>query len=329
MRNWRFWLGLIISLAFVYWVVTQVGDLARTAESIRSAQYWYILPALVAYFAGVWVRAFRWRVLLAPVKLISSGRLFPVIVIGYMANDVLPARMGEFVRVYALGERESVSKTSALATIVVERIFDGLAMLIFMAVVSLLVPFDEQLRRVALFTGALFGLLVVFVLILAVTPRQSSAVAARLFKLMPVSLATPLNKLFSAGLAGLAVMRSPGAVAKVLSLSVTAWLCETAMYYLLALGFFAAVPVEAMLLTVAVANLGTMIPSSPGYVGTFHALGVFALGVFGLPADVSLAYITILHLTLIIPISLLGFYFLWRENLVGLLRGRKASETVG
>lgn len=325
MRNWRFWLGLLISLAFLYWLVLQVRDFEHTLEVLREAQYVYLLPALLVYFAGVWVRAVRWHYLLSPTRGVPASRLFPVVVIGYMANDVLPARMGEFVRVYALDQREGIRKTTGLATVFVERVFDGLAMLAFMGTVALFVPFVPLLQQVAALTAALFVGLIAFVFALAVQPARTESVIMRLVKLLPGRMHAPLERLVGAGLAGLHVMRSGRAVAAVLGLSLLAWLCEAGMYYLIALGFFPEIPFYVMLLTVAVANLGTMIPSSPGYVGTFDALAVLTLGLFGVASGAALGYTAVLHLALIVPVTLLGFYYLWHENLshalVGKLRG--------
>jgi uncharacterized protein (TIRG00374 family) len=333
-KNWRFWLGMVISLAFLYWVGTQVRDLGQTVEALQRAQYWFLVPALVAYFVGVWIRSLRWHYLLAPTREVPARRLFPVVVIGYMANDVLPARMGEFVRAYALGQREGISKSTSLATVFVERIFDGLAMLAFMGAVAAFMPFVPVLQQVAAFTAALFLGLIAVLFFFALQPALSERIAFRVICVLPTRLHRPLERIAVSGLAGLHVLRDARAVATVLGLSLLAWLCEATMYYLVALGFFPEVPFYVMLLTLAVANLGTMIPSSPGYVGTFHALAVFTLGLFGIESGIALGFTAVLHLALIVPVTLLGFYFLWSENLslVGLRRLRgsgNAAEPVG
>ena len=95
----RLWSSVLIS-AFFLWLALRGQDLTQTARSLADAHYGYVLPALALYFTGVWVRALRWRVLLSPMGRFPVSSLFPVVVIGYMANDVLPARMGEVVRVY-------------------------------------------------------------------------------------------------------------------------------------------------------------------------------------------------------------------------------------
>ncbi len=315
MKSWRFWLGLLISLAFLYWVISQARDLERVVEALRRAEYGYLVPALGAYFVGVWVRAVRWHFLLRPVCRISSGRLFPVVVIGYMANDVLPARMGELVRAYTLNQREGVSKSSSLATVVVERVFDGLAMIGFLAGVALFVPFSAALQQLALLAAALFFCLTGLIFLLAYRPGIGERLVLGMSGRLPSQLRGRFERMAVAALAGLHVVRSARAVAIVLALSLGAWLCEATMYYLIGLGFFPTAPFHLMLLTVAVANLGTMIPSSPGYVGTFDALAVFTLGLYGIASEVALGYTAVLHSALIVPVTLLGFFYLWRENL--------------
>jgi uncharacterized protein (TIRG00374 family) len=327
LKNWRLWLGLLISVAFLYWLAGQVRDLERLGDALRGAQYWYVIPALVVYFVGVWVRAVRWRFLLRPTQSVSTDRLFPVVVIGYMANNVLPARVGEFVRAYVLSQREGTSKSTTLATIFVERVFDGLAMLGFMVAVALFVPFSPILQQIAGLTAALFLTLLAAIVFLALRPAIAESLIARSAPLLPTRFRRPAERVAVAGLAGFRVMRSPQTVAAVMSLSLLVWLCEAGMYYIIALGFFAHVPVHAMLLTVAVANMGTMIPSSPGYVGTFDALAVFTLGLACIEREIAFAYTAVLHGALIVPITLWGFFYLWRENLS--LRGlRKAQLAV-
>jgi glycosyltransferase 2 family protein len=315
LKNWRFWLGLAISLVFLYWLGSQVQDLGRVLDLLARAQYVYILPALAVYFFGVWLRAVRWRYLLLPLKPVSSGRLFPVVVIGYMVNDILPARIGELARAYLIGEREGLSKSATLATIVVERVFDGLVLLGLMLAVALTMPFDSTLQQIVWATGLLFLGLLLLILAMAARPDWAEAILALGLRPVPERYRGPVAGIGLAGLTGLRALRSARTALAALALSAAAWLCETAMYYIIALGFFSNVNVRAMLLTTSVANVGGMIPSSPGYVGTFDALAVFSLGLFGVGRELALGYTAVLHLALLLPITLLGFFYLWRENL--------------
>ncbi|MBI5956566.1 MAG: flippase-like domain-containing protein [Chloroflexi bacterium] len=313
-RKWRFWLGLVVSLAFLYLAFRQV-DLASTWGAIQGANYLFLLPAVVVYFVGVWVRAVRWRYLLRPIKETSPSRLFPVVVIGYMANDILPARMGELVRAYVLGEKERVSKTAILATIVVERVFDGLVMLAFMVTISAFIPLEPWLQQITRLAAALFLGFLAVSFVVASSRRLTVSLFGMFTRYLPGTLGQRAKGLFASFLEGFAVLQSPGGVAAVFSTSLLAWLCEGSMYYLLMFSFPFVQPFYVFLLTTAVANLGTMVPSSPGYVGTFDLPAIAVLTLFGVEKSLAASYTLVLHAALLLPVTLLGFYYLWREGI--------------
>src|SRR5689334_15340549 len=162
--NWKFWLGLVIGLVFLY-LAFRGQNFKEIGESLSQANYWWLIPGLISYFAGVGVRAVRWHYLLGPIQKVSARRLFPVVVIGYMANNVLPVRMGEVVRAYVLDRREGVRKTASLATIVVERIMDGITMLLFLSVVSLFVKVSSSIEGIEKIAAGVFlvGIILFFV----------------------------------------------------------------------------------------------------------------------------------------------------------------------
>ncbi len=315
MKNWRIWLSLVISAAFLYWAARQAGDLTGVVLHLSNADYRWIGPALVAYFAGVWLRAVRWKVLLAPIKRVSVSRLFVVVAIGYMANNVLPARLGEVVRAYVLKEREGVSRFSSLATIAVERMFDGIAMLIFIGVASLLMPFNEEVSNIFRLAGVIFIGALIILLIIVSSQDRTRQLARLVLARLPTRISARAGGLLEKVLAGLTALQRPGSLMAILALSLLAWLLEASMYYLIGIGFNLNIPLVGYLLTTAVINLGTMVPSSPGYVGTFEALGVLALGFLGADKQLAFAYIVALHLALLVPITVLGFVYMWRHNL--------------
>lgn len=314
-QRWRLIAGILISLFFLAWAARLVGSLGAIVQSLGQANYTFVLPALVAYFAGVWLRAIRWHFLLQPIKPISSRRLFPVIVIGYMANDVLPARLGELVRAYVLGEQEGVPKTTTIGTIVVERLFDGLAMLIFVAVVGLSVPLNAQISGIFRIAAVLFiGVLIVLFAIGSSRDRAIRLVQG-LESVLPSSLEGKVAHVADRFLQGLDCLQSGRLSAMILLLSLGAWLCESAMYYVVALGFGLGLGFPAYLLTAAVANLGAMVPAAPGYVGTFDLLALASLRLFAANPGQAGGYVLVLHAALLVPVTLLGFYYLWRANL--------------
>jgi uncharacterized protein (TIRG00374 family) len=325
----RLLVGIVVSVFFLYWALKFAGNLGDVAAALARADYWFLLPALVAYFAGVWLRAARWRLLLHPVKPIPVHRLFPVVVIGYMANDVLPARLGEVVRAYVLGENEDVPKSTALGTIVVERLFDGLALMLCVAAVALLVPLNAQITQILRIAAVLFlGALVVLFAIGSSRPR-AVALVTRVEAWLPPSLEGRVSPLADRFLQGLDCLQSGRLSAGVLGLSLAAWLCESGMYLLVGIGFHLTLGVPAYVLTAAVANLGAMVPAAPGYIGTFDVGALASLALFGADRSLAAGYVLVLHLLLLLPVTLLGFYFLWRANLSLRTLGQRATAAEG
>lgn len=314
MRPLRLWLGLAISAACLVLAFRGV-DLAATVALMARADYAWLLPALAVYFLGVWLRAVRWHYLLQPVKAVPSGRLFPIVVIGYMANDVLPARMGEVVRAYLFGRKEAVSASSALATIAVERIFDGIAMLSFMASVAAVAPFPEDLRRIAGVAAVVFVALSGLLLLAAFYSEGGARAVGIVLAFLPGRFAARATDVAASFFAGLHALRSLRLLAAIYLYSLLAWLAEALVYYLIGLGFGLPIPTYAYLLTVSAANLATLVPSSPGYVGPFDAAAIFVLTLFGSSRDAAASYTLVLHAALIIPVVLLGFFYLWRDHL--------------
>ncbi len=186
MKRWQFWLGLAISLFFLYFALRGL-DLQDLGGALRQANYWWLIPGVAVYFLGVWARAWRWHYLLRPVKAIPTRAMFPIVAIGYMGNNIYPARAGEVLRAVVLKRREGVPVSASLATIIVERVFDGVVMLAF---VFLNLPelarltadsgFVGNIQSLALWGAAAFiGALVVF-LLAAMFPERASALITRL-----------------------------------------------------------------------------------------------------------------------------------------------------
>src|SRR5262245_15449022 len=133
MKKWQFWVGVFISIVFI-WLALRGLKLNEFWSAVQQANYWWLLPGIAVYFVGVWVRAWRWHYLLGPIKKIPTATMFPITTIGYMGNNIYPARAGEVLRAVILKRKEGVSVSASLATIIVERIFDGVVMVAFVLV---------------------------------------------------------------------------------------------------------------------------------------------------------------------------------------------------
>jgi uncharacterized protein (TIRG00374 family) len=319
LKRWQFWLGVVISVIFV-WLALRGLKLSNVWEAIQHANYLWIIPGVMVYFVAVWARTWRWHYLLRPLKRIPLGRLFPVVVIGYMGNNVYPARAGEVIRAYVLKRKEDVSVSASLATIIVERIFDGIVMLIFVLVALPLAPvLPDWLRRVVVLGSvAFFGALIVF-LALASAPKRFAAVYnGMVARFVPARLRLAVVSILDRFVEGLACLRSPFDLLMVFVTSLVIWLTETVKYWFVMHAFPGhGFPVSffALMLMNGVVNLATTIPSAPGYVGTFDTPGIEILKVFGVDPETAAGYTLVLHAALWLPITLLGVWYLAREGL--------------
>jgi uncharacterized protein (TIRG00374 family) len=314
MKRWYVWLGAAISLVFLYSALRglQLGEVWR---SLQNANYWWLVPGVAVYFAAVWARTWRWHYLLRPVRPVSLRRLWPVLVIGYMGNNVYPARAGEVIRAYVLKRKDNVDVSASLATIVVERIFDGVVMLFFVFVALPFAPLPGWLRQVVVLSSALFfGLLLAF-FALAASPRRAQALCAWVVqRLVPQAWRERVMGVADRFMAGLCCLRSGQAVVMIFVTSVIIWLTETVKYWFVMHGFGFSVPFFVLMLMAAVVNLATTIPSAPGYVGTFDKPGIAILAGFGVVEAVAAGYTLVLHAALWLPITLLGAFYMWRES---------------
>lgn len=325
MRNPRFWLGLLISGVFLY-LAFRGQDFQEIRNALERTNYWYVIPAVGLYFIGVYLRTFRWAWVLRGVVPLQTSALFSVVVIGYMANNVLPLRAGELVRSYVLSTRTGLRKTSILATIAVERLFDGLTMLLFILVASIFVGLTDQLQTVTYFAAGLFGAVVLFLLVLT-TSRARELLISRLLPMLPDAIRTRAEQFLESIFAGLSVMRRRNDLIVVSGVSILAWLFEAAMYLVISFGFGLELGIAAILLVTAVANLATLIPSSPGYVGPFEAGVLLALvGAVGIQREVAISFAIVVHAALYLPITLWGLGYWWRESFTWRDMRRLAAE---
>ncbi|HBY96187.1 MAG TPA: TIGR00374 family protein [Chloroflexi bacterium] len=314
MRRWRLWLGLIISGAFLYLALRGLS-LDQVLKALRGANYWWLLPGIAVYFLAVWARTWRWHYLLRPLKPIPLRTLFPVVAIGYMGNNIYPARAGELLRAYILKRQERVSISANLATVVVERIFDGLVMLLFVFVTLPISGLGGKYQvLVTTFSLLFFGALLLF-MVMAVRPEWFKRLLALLLGLVPSRFHGPAHETLDRFLEGLESLRSGRAVLMIFLSSVVVWLLETVKYWLVMHAFPFEVSFYVLMLMNGVVNLFTTLPAAPGYVGTFDLPGIEILQRFGVPHDVATGYTLVLHAALWFPITAVGAFYLWRARL--------------
>ena len=315
MRSWKFWIGVVISVVFLALALRGL-DLEGFWTTVRTANYWWLVPGVAVYFGAVWARTWRWHYMLRHIKSIPLARLFPIVVIGYMGNNVYPARAGEVLRSYVLRRKEGVPVTASLATVVLERLFDGLVRLLFVFVTLPFAPLPGSYAVLVMFFSALFFVALIVFLALAIRPARMSRVYAWLVdRLVPARLRPRVHGMFDRFVRGLQSLRSPRELAFIFLSSTLIWLTETTKYWFVMQAFPFHVPFSVLMLMTAVVNLFTTLPSSPGYVGTFDAPGIAILVAHNVSKTIATGYTLVLHVALWLPITLLGVLFMLLEHI--------------
>jgi len=316
MKRWQLWLGILISAVFLYLALRGLR-LQDVWQALQDADYAWLFPGVIVYFMGVVVRAWRWQYLLKPVKTIPFKQSFEIVTIGYMGNNIFPARLGEVLRAVVLRRREDVPISASLATIIVERVFDGVVMLAFvflnigaLANIQGSSGFIGSIQSLAVWGAIIFlGVLGAF-LLAAMFPETTKKIITWFSdRLIPERFREKILGIAFKFLGGLEALRSPREALMIFVTSVIIWLFETGKYWFVMHAFDFEVSFFALMLMNGIVNLATTIPSAPGYVGTFDAPGIAVLEAFGISKATAAGYTLVLHVALWFPITALGLYY--------------------
>jgi glycosyltransferase 2 family protein len=326
MKRWQFWFGLAISALFLYLVLSKI-DFPQLWLVLIEANYWWLIPGVAVYFVALWVRSWRWHYLVRPLKSIPTRTMFPIVTMGYAANNIFPARAGEVLRAVVLKRHEGVAIPASLATIIIERMFDGIVMLgfVFINLAELtrltrvaieVAGIKFGIREVAIWGSvAFFGALALF-LVAAMFPAPTDRLMTWLVAhLVPARIRDKTLGIIRRFLEGLKSLRSPFDVLMVFFTSVLIWLLETVKYWFVMHAFSFSISFFALMLMNGVVNLATTIPSAPGYLGTFDLPGIAVLQAYNIPREIAASYTFVLHFALWFPVTALGLYYMVREGI--------------
>jgi uncharacterized protein (TIRG00374 family) len=287
-------------LACIFLVLRGV-DLQKTANLLGGARPAWLALAVAAIVGDLLFRAVRWQVLIRPIRAVPFRRLTAYMLVGYLANNVLPARLGELVRSHYLGDREGISRSATLGTVVVERVVDTVVLVGIGAAAILVLNVRGVVVSAILIGVAIAALLCVALAVALAAHRLPGAGRAAAFlSRWPrvVGVATRLRD-------GLRVAALPKTVAAAAILSVAAWSCTVVAVLAVGQSLGIELTVGEAALLAAGTNLATAIPSGPGYLGTFEYAGQSIALAFGLAASVGLALALLIHV-LTIAVSSIG-----------------------
>jgi hypothetical protein len=300
-------IGMGISIVALV-LATRGVDLARTGQLIAGANPLWIGILLLFVVGDVSARGLRWQALVRPLKAVPFGHMLGYELIGYLANNVLPARLGEFVRSWYLGEREGIGTARALGTVVVERIIDVVMVVVIGTVAILVLSARGSIATVALIGVPFAVALVVGLAVLILADRIP--VLRRLvawIERWPRVFAV-IERLRD----GLAVAGHPGAVARAIGFSLVAWSCSVLATAAAGQSIGVQLSIgEAALISATIA-LAIAVPSGPAYLGTWEFAAVAAASTFGLAADEAFAIALINHAAVVLVTTVGGIGALLR-----------------
>ncbi len=317
----KFRIGLLVSGAAVALLLYQI-DFASVGAAFRSAQYLWVLPGVAVILLVLVLRSWRWGYLMTRSRRAPFESRLSATSIGFMANGLLPARMGEFIRAWSLGRREGTSKSAAFASIVVERLMDGGWILIFLLVALLSIPFSEGSEGMARFlrvTGVLslafYATIVAFLVLLRYRPDKTLRVVEVILYPFPKRWSQGALGTARGFIGGIFFADSVADGAKIMGLSFLMWAITLGVNYFSLRAFGLDLPWHAPLLLLMVQSVAVALPSSPGFVGTYHAATVYGASFYDVPQGVALSLSVVSHAVAFFPIILAGLVYLWRENL--------------
>lgn len=294
-------------------------DVEQIKESFRHANFWTLPILLLLLFVFFWLKAIRWRMLLEPIKQLSAKQVTPAMMIGFMGNNILPAHLGEFLRVYVLSKQFQIPKTTVLSTVVLERLFDIIAILCFLGVGVYFAPnIPDGYRSVSLIVA-----LVIFVAILAVAAYLiwTEAVIGLFrtifsyLRFLPEKLTHLVLEMMHAGALGMASMKSKRLTMGIIWTSFAQWAINGLSIFVALWSFNIQVSPFAAFVVLGVTAFGVTVPSTPGFFGVIQLCFWLSLKGFGVSqADVFAASIYY-QLSQYIPVTLIGLYFSNREGL--------------
>ncbi len=312
-RNWKVILGTAISILSLA-ISIRTFDLGEIWRALQQAHYPWIVPAVLLYLGALAARTMRMKVLFRPERIIPFNELLATMSMGRGANNIYPLRVGEIVRWALFNRLNTISGSLALASILIERVVDGLTMLLFLVVVIFTGGIPAQWQNVAWGALALFGIALGGIYALVLWPRQVQALTDWLIEhLVPAPFRERLQQISTQLVLSFATIKSVTSLTWVLAFSITVWTFETAMYRTMMIAFGIDVTFHRLLLMSAAANLATSLPSAPGNIGTFDGAVILTLKpVVG--ESLSIAYVSLLHAALWSTETFAGLYFMWRTG---------------
>jgi glycosyltransferase 2 family protein len=300
---------IVVTIAFSYIALSGI-DFSEAWRALRSCNYWWLIPALVAFGLGNVARGLRWRSLFAPGRRPRPGPTIDAMMIGYLYNNIMPARVGEAARVVVLTQRTSVPPVEIVGTVVVERLYDVLAILVIFFLAQPWLPHVSWFAAAAIAAIVLAVVIAIVAAILVVYGERPIRFLLRPLGRIRLFSGERLDKTVTEIAHGLSGLRNREVAVEAFLWTLTAWMLTALCSYLVAVAFHLHLPFACGVLVAVAVGLSMILPSPPAALGVFEGAAILALKAYGLPKSTILPYALVLHAVNFVPFVLVGLYLL-------------------
>ncbi len=296
---------IAVTLAFSYVALSSI-NLSLAWHALRASDYWWLTAALIAFGLGNLTRAFRWRSLFATDRRPPIGAVWNAMMVGYLYNNIMPARAGEAARVVVLTQRSPAPATEIVGTVVIERLYDVLAILLIFFAAKPWLPHVSWFDAAAIAALVLAIVIIIGTVVLAVYGDRPLRFILRPLRRFSLFSGERFDRTIEELVHGLSGLRHPRLALEASLWTITAWLCTSLCAYFVSVSFNLHLPLACGVLVAVAIGLGMILPSPPAAVGVFEAAALIALTAYDIPHYSALPYAIVLHLVNFVPFIIIG-----------------------
>lgn len=302
-------LGILISIVLVYLSVRGI-NFQDVSRDLKKIQFAYVISFIVLVMIMQWLRSYRWGVMLQPMEKIDQLSLFSVTSVGFLAIASIPARIGELARPYLISKRSSIKMSSALGTILVERVLDSFTVLAIAVIVLFYTDLPQWMIRSSIIFFLLAVVMFCFIIFLILRRDTALNLINKILSKLPGKFAHKIDELIHHFIDGFQIITNIKLLLYLFLLSALIWLVDVAAIYMLLESFGFGLPAIAAFVLMIILIVGIALPAGPGYIGNWHFACVLALSLFGLAKSEALSFALVYHFLSMVIVVVLGVAFL-------------------
>ncbi len=309
----QFW-GSIIAIVLLAYCIKDIST-AQIRVMYQSVNFYFLIPSIVLSFGIIIFKAVRWRIIIEKTKKVGLFRIISLFSAGQVINISMPALTGQVGRLLLFAKKESLSKTYVFSTIVIEILFDAITMLLFIILLSTATfAFPPEYRSVSIILAVATASLVILLYLILHFEKQIGAFGKKILRGRWPGVYITLKRFSRSFTKGISLLRSTQYFFRTFMFSIASWVAHAFLIYFLFKSFGFELPIIAAVVVMVINTIALMVPITPGNAGTFELVVVAALLAYSIPKSDAVLFALALHILDLIPISIMGLFFLRSEK---------------